>query len=236
MNVKKLDDFLLFNFLAKDKRNAEEIMEAGKGYVVPGIVASDYSEPEAGIKQVMELKEVAEMVSVGLGEGGNPANWRKVLEIAAGANPGHINQPFETASFSAGYLQAKGMPQLVNALVTPAGKVGFVKLASGLELQAEAFVELAAAMRIESIKFMPVKGDVHLEELVYLTTAAAQKGIKGIEPAGGISAANIAEIVSAVRRTGISLFMPHIFGSTIDPVTGRTIPAEVKKVVDAIGG
>jgi 2-dehydro-3-deoxy-phosphogluconate aldolase len=235
MNLNKLHDFLLFNFLAKDKENALEIIEAGEGYIVPGIVSSDFENIEDGIKKVEELKEVAPIVSIGLGDNGNPANWNKVLEIAAGSNPGHINQPFEKSSFSRGYLQGKGIDQMVNGLVAPTGKVGYVKVA-GLEVKVEDLVELALGMGINSIKFMPLKGTVHLEELVYLCKVAAEKGISTVEPAGGISSDNIVEIVNAVKDTGLSLFMPHIFGSSIDKETGRTIPEEVAKIVQLVRG
>ncbi|WP_066309491.1 KDGP aldolase [Bacillus sp. FJAT-29814] len=233
--LNKLDDFLLFNFLAKDRENAEEILEAGQGFVVPGIVSSDFAMIADGIKKVAELKEVAPVVSVGLGDNGNPANWDKVLDIAAGSNPGHINQPFEKSSYSRGFLKAKGLDQAVNGLVSPARKVGYVKL-SGMEMRVEDLVDLAVSMGVESIKFMPLKGVTHLEELVYLCRVAAEKGIVSIEPAGGISADNIVAIVDAVRETGIPVFMPHIFGSTIDKNTGRTIPEEVAKIVRLVRG
>jgi 2-dehydro-3-deoxy-phosphogluconate aldolase len=235
MNLTKLNDFLLFNFLAKDKQNALEIIEAGQGYIVPGIVSSDFENIQDGIKKVEELKEVAPIVSIGLGDNGNPANWDKVLEIAAGSNPGHINQPFEKSSFSHGYLQAKGIDQMVNGLVAPTGRVGYIKV-SGLEVKVEDLVELAIGMGINSIKFMPLKGTVHLEELAYLCKVAAEKGITSVEPAGGISSENIVEIVNAVKNTGLSLFMPHIFGSSIDKETGRTIPEEVAKIVQLVRG
>jgi len=233
--LNKLDGFLLFNFLAKDKLNAEEIIEAGQGFIVPGIVSSDFARIEDGIKKVEELKEVASVVSIGLGDNGNPANWDKVLNIAAGSNPGHLNQPFEKSSYSRGYLKAKGLDQAVNGLVSPAGKVGYVNL-SGVEMKVENLVDLALSMGVESIKFMPLKGLTHLDELVYLCKVAAEKGIVAVEPAGGISADNIVEIVNAVRGTGIPVFMPHIFGSTIDKETGRTIPEEVAKIVCLVRG
>ena len=233
--LNKMDDFLLFNFLAKDKQNAEEILNAGQGFVVPGIVSSDFTRLEDGMKKVGELKEVTPVVSVGLGDNGNPANWEKVLTIAAGSNPGHINQPFEKSSYSKGYLKAKGLDQAVNGLVSPAGKVGYVKL-SDVEMKVEDLVDLALSMGVESIKFMPLKGVTHLDELVYLCKVAAKKGITSIEPAGGISADNIVEIVNAVRDTGIPVFMPHIFGSTIDKTSGRTIPEEVAKIVRLVRG
>lgn len=233
LKQKKIDNFLLFNFLAKDKQNAQEIIEAGEGYIVPGIVSSDFENIEDGIKKVTELKTAAPIVSIGLGDGGNPANWEKVLKIAEGSSPGHINQPFEKASYSLGYLKAKKMDQVVNGLVTPSGKIGFVRLGI-LEIKVEELIDLALSMGIESIKFMPVKGTEHLEELVYLCRVAAEKGIKGIEPAGGISSANIVQIVNAVKETGISMFMPHIFGSSIDKKSGRTIPEEVAKIVNLV--
>ncbi|CEG28741.1 KDGP aldolase [Bacillus sp. B-jedd] len=234
MELNRIDGFLLFNFLAIDKENAEEIMEAGKGFVVPGIVSSDFVNIEDGVKKVNELKEVAKVVSIGLGDNGNPANWEKVLKIAEGSEPGHINQPFDKTSYSLGYLNAKGIHQVVNGLVAPSGTVGFVTLSTGVEMKVEVLVDLAVAMGIESIKFMPLKGKTHLEELVYLCKVAAEKGLKAIEPAGGISSENIVEIVNSVRPTGIPVFMPHVFGSTIHKETGRTIPEEVEKIITLV--
>ncbi|MRG84939.1 KDGP aldolase [Salinibacillus xinjiangensis] len=232
----KLYDFVLFNFLAQDQKNTEEVMTAGKGFVVPGIVASDFDNIDKGASRVKEIKAASDVVSIGLGGGGNPEFAKRVVDIAALSNPGHINQPFDQCAYANGYLAGKGMPQLVNALVVPSGSVGTVKLPSGLEMKVEELVEIAQAMGIESIKFMPLKGEAHLEELVYLTKVAAQKGIRGIEPAGGISASNIKEIIQAVKDIEIEFFMPHIFGSTIDKETGRTIPAEVEKIMQALEG
>lgn len=235
MLKEKLFDFVLFNFLAKDKENAQDIMDAGKGFVVPGIVASDFSNIEDGANKVKELKEVVDLVSIGLGGGGDPLYAKRVLDIAAISNPGHINQPFENAIYAKGFLDGKGTtPQLVNALVTPSGKVGTVKLASGLELKVEEFVEMARALGVESIKFMPLSGEVHLEELVYLTKVAARKGIRGIEPAGGISTTTIKTIIHAIKNIEIEFFMPHIFGSTIDQATGKTIPTEVAQILHSL--
>lgn len=49
-----------------------------------------------------------------------------------------------------------------------------------------------------------------------------------------MSADNILYIVSAVRNTEIPIFMPHVFGSTIDKETGRTIPEEVEKIIQLV--
>src|SRR5690625_358591 len=196
----KLYDFVLFNFLAKDKENTEEVMTAGKGFVVPGIVASDFSDIDEGVSRVKELKTVTDLVSIGLGGEGNSKYADRVIEIAAQSNPGHINQPFERSVYAKGFLAGQGRSQMVNALVTPSGKVGTVKLSTGYEMKVEELVEIAKAIGIESIKFMPLKGETHLDELVYLTKIAERHGIRGIEPAGGISLKNIRPIISAVNN------------------------------------
>ncbi|WP_188454890.1 KDGP aldolase [Virgibacillus oceani] len=232
---RKLYDKFLFNYLAKDAGNAAEIMEAGGGYVVPGIVSDKFSTPDKAALKVQELKTVTEMVSVGLGGGGDAANWKRVLDISLASNPGHLNQPFETASYTKGFLDGSDVPnQLVNALVKPTGQVGRIQLTSGQVMNAEEFLDLAAALGIESIKIMPVNGDEHIDELIHLTRLAGAKGIRGIEPAGGINASNIRNLVEGVKNIDIEFFMPHIFGATIDKQTGKTIPTKVREILDEL--
>lgn len=232
---RKLYDKFLFNFLASDGENAADIMEAGRGYVVPGIVSNGFVSIEDAADKVHELKAVAEVISVGLGGGGNTANWKRVLDISAVSQPGHLNQPFEKASYTKGFLDGHHAPnQLVNGLVKPTGTVGEIQLTSGLIIKVEEFIEVAVALGIQSIKMMPVKGVQHLEELIYLTEKAAGKGIQGIEPAGGIDASNIRDIIDGVRNIDIAFFMPHIFGSTIDKKTGKTIPGKVQEILEMV--
>lgn len=234
---RKLYDKFLFNFLASDEENALDIMEAGRGYVVPGIVSNQFPSIDSAVDKVYELKRVAEVVSVGLGGGGNTDNWKRVLEISAASQPGHLNQPFETASYTKGFLDGHGVSdQLVNALVKPTGQVGKIQLSSGLIMSVEAFIDVAVAVGMESIKMMPVKGAQHLEELVYLTKIAASKGIRGIEPAGGIDASNIGQIFDWIKDIDIEFFMPHIFGSSIDKETGKTIPGKVQEILYVLEG
>ncbi|MBN2981866.1 oxo-acid lyase [Cohnella algarum] len=227
----KIGDRLLFNFLALDKRNAEEVMEASGGYAVPGIVSTDFATPEEASARVAQLKEAAPIVSVGLGGGGDTSMWRKVLDIGLASDPGHINQPFHTASYAQGMFDKAGVAQYVNALIAPTGQKGVVRLANGSEIDVDALLELAAMMNVVSIKVMPVKGLDHLDELVYIAQAAARRGIYGIEPAGGIHAGNVRELVAALLRTDIPFVMPHIFGNTIDPGSGRTLPEKVEEIV-----
>jgi 2-dehydro-3-deoxy-phosphogluconate aldolase len=229
--TKRLKDFLLFNFLAKDEHNLADILEAGRDYIIPGVTAADHTVSEA-VEKIKTFKKLVDVVSVGLGGNGNVDNWRKALDIAAMSDAGHVNQPFETASFAMGYLEGqKKSTQWVNALVSPSGKKGTVLLPSGKEVNTEWLVEVVKALGIPSIKMMPVKGVTHLDELVDLTKIAAKKGIRAIEPAGGISEENIKEMVSSVQNSGIELFIPHVFGSAIHPATKETIPEKVAKMI-----
>ncbi|WP_028777192.1 KDGP aldolase [Shimazuella kribbensis] len=230
MQTKRLNDFILFNFLAKDVANLQDIIVAGKGYILPGITAQDY-EIEDAVQTINEFKKVVDVVSVGLGGNGNKDNWKKALQIAVLSEAGHLNQPFENASYAMGYLEGKSKNQWVNALVAPSGKVGTVRLGSGREINTELFVELVKVFGIPSIKLMPVKGLAHLDELIDLTRIAAKKDIQAVEPAGGITEDNIKEIVDGVKNTGIELFIPHIFGSTIHPITKETIPEKVATII-----
>ncbi|WP_100010208.1 KDGP aldolase [Lentibacillus sediminis] len=236
MMKEKLHNKFLVNFLASDKKNAADIMEAGSGYVVPGIVSSNFETIEAAAAKVSELKTVSEVVSIGLGEGGNTANWKQVLEIAAASEAGHVNQPFEKAAYAKGFLDgSRPENQLVNGLVQPTGERGKVRLAlTGITLCVEEFLDIASIFGLGSIKMMPMNGTEHLQELVYITKAAEERGIRGVEPAGGIHADNISEIISAVKDINIEFFMPHIFGSTIDKETGKTIPHKVREIFSAI--
>src|SRR5690625_4119326 len=232
----KLKGKFLFNFLAKDKENATDIMEAGGGYVVPGIASDQYSIDEA-VNKVQELKTVTDTVSIGLGGGGDTSNWKKVLDIAAASNAGHLNQPFETASYSQGFLEGKEQKQLVNALVQPTGEKGKIQLANSKKIMnVESFLEIASALGISSIKLMPINGLVHLDELIHITKMASVYGIEGIEPAGGINLGNIGEIVEGVKNIDIGFFMPHIFGSVIDSKTGNTMPETVKMIYKEVEG
>lgn len=226
----------MFNFLVKDRENLNDVLNAGKGYIIPGLTAADH-EIEQAIEKVKRFKELISIVSVSLGGNGDVNNWKKALEIAIRSDAGHLNQPFETASFAYGHMAAmKRNDHWINALVAPSGEVGKVKLTSGSVIATEIFVDLVVAMGIPSIKMMPMGGLDHLQELVDLTNIAVRKGVRAIEPAGGIHAGNIGEIVDSVRDCDIEVFIPHIFGSVIDKQTGKTEPVKVSEILHKAGG
>lgn len=225
---------IFLNFLAQNKKNAEDIVTAGLGSIVPGIVASDFDSAESASVKVNELKSVTDVISVGLGNGGDVSNWKKVVDIAMLSHPGHINQPFEKAAYSKGLLETVQTPQYVNALVIPSGKIGIVKLSCGIEMKTQDLCEMAVSMGLKSIKFMPLRGEVHLDELIDLCDKAANAGIKLIEPAGGMGPSNAVEIISKALQTKIPYLMPHIFGSVIDPNTKQTNPFLVQEIVQGV--
>lgn len=101
--------------------------------------------------------------SVGLG-GGNPAQWKAVADIAKEIKENHFNQVFSAV----GYTRAKvgNETSHINALVSPTGMPGMVKISIGpLSKDAEA-ASIPAATAIamikeiggNSIKFFPMGG------------------------------------------------------------------------------
>jgi len=237
MQIRKLHDKFILNFLAKDEKNAADIMEAGNGYIVPGIASTQFDNIDTAIKTVQSLKRVVDIVSIGLGDGGNAHHWKKTLAIAAGSDAGHVNQPFEKSVYAQGYLGKAGSSQMVNAMVKPTGEVGKIKLPlSNTIYDVDVFMGIASSLGIESIKFMPLRGVEHLDELIHITKKAHQYRMKGVEPAGGINVDNIGQIIRGVINIDIPFFMPHIFGYAIDPVTGLTEPQKVQKIYKKVEG
>ncbi|MBB3908775.1 KDGP aldolase [Anoxybacteroides rupiense] len=215
LKMKKFRDQLLINVLASGEENAKAIYDAGEGYIVPGIAAADYSTIDEGVAKLRELKKAVPVVSIGLGGGGNFREWKRVVQMAVEAKSEHINQPYETASYAKGYLEANNVKPMINALVVPTGIIGKVRLSTGATVDVESCLDLAAALNIDSIKVMPVKGLTHLEELVFIAKEAVKRGIRGIEPAGGIKIEHVPIMFKAIQQTHIELFMPHIFGDLL---------------------
>jgi 2-dehydro-3-deoxy-phosphogluconate aldolase len=229
--MRKWRNTTLFNFLAADIEDVQTIVKLTNGYVVPGIVVSNFTNTEEAILKVKELQTVTDVISIGLGDNGNVGNFSKVLSVAKHCNNIHINQPIETA----GFAKALHPSVYVNALVRPSGKIGYVKAIGNELYKIEDVVDICLESNISSIKFMSIEGEKYLDECAFVSEVAAKKGIYGIEPAGGIHSGNIMNITDTILATGISFFMPHIFGSVLDKHTGKIIPAEVEKLLQAIG-
>ncbi len=230
----------LFNVLAKDADNAKEIWEASEGYAVIGIVLKDYPSMEQAYEVASDIKKIAGMVSVGLG-GGDPSQWRRVVEIALRVDPGHVNQVFPATGYTIGALSARGHEgNVVNALVGPSGTPGRVVLSTGpLSEKApeKAVVPCDVAFRMikeiggNAVKAFPIEGDKRLPELAAIAKATKEADLPILEPTGGITVGNVESLLRTCLEAGVEMVIPHVHSSIISKETGRTDPSKVAELV-----
>lgn len=226
------------NVLAADAQNAKEIVEAANGNVFIGVMVKSFPTVEAAAERVKEMQALGVPVSVGLGAG-DPAMWLKVAQTAALTKPAHVNQVFPGAGYTLAALKAVGSEKtIVNALIRPSGVAGKVSTLTGPLSQAfDEYISCDAAaaavkeMGIPSVKFYPIGGAKHLDELAAMVKAAVKAGITMFEPTGGINAECVAEVVKTCLENGAETVVPHIYTAFVDKSTGRTDP---KKVADAL--
>ncbi len=230
-SMDKWKNSILFNFLTANVEDVQKVVKLTKGYVVPGIVVSNFKNTDEAVFKIKELQTVVDVVSIGLGDNGNVGNFSKVLSVARNCENIHINQPIETA----GFAKVLHPSIYVNGLVRPSGKVGYVRAIGNELYKIEDVVDACLELNISSIKFMSIEGEKHLDECAYVSEVAAKKGMYGIEPAGGIDASNIRNITDTILSTGISFFMPHIFGSVLDKNTGQIMASKVERLLYAVG-
>lgn len=230
------------NFLARDPKNAKEVYDAMDGNAIIGLLSSQFDTTEAAIEMGKAYLKEIPVLSIGLGNG-DPKQWHAVAEIASSLDSGHANQVFPAAGYTKGMLDArKCNSTFVNALVRPTGTPGIVEISTGPNSQdqekALVAVETAIAMLkevgVSSVKFFHMKGLTHLEELKVVAEASAKLGMPVIEPTGGITPENVAEIVKVCLDAGVERIVPHIYGSVIDKNTGKTNTDLVKKAYQEI--
>lgn len=230
---------VIFNVLAKDLKNAKELVDIAGDRVLVGVMVKDFPTEEAACELIKEFKDNNVLVSVGLG-GGDPAMWKKVANVAVATQPNHINQVFPAAGYTLGRMEqsAEGMP-VVNSMIEPTGTPGQVYISTGPASSAyreNVSCELAATMMVElgvtSLKFYPIEGLKRLDEVVEMTKAAVKAGIKIIEPTGGITLDNVHAIVQTCLDHGAEIVIPHLYTSIIDKETGETKPSALKTLVE----
>jgi len=241
-SIKFYKDRVAINCLAKDVTNGEEIWVASEGYAAIGVLSNQFETVEEGIQYVKDFKKKVPCVSVGLGAG-DPSQAFKAAMIAGHTNPGHVNQVFTSAGFAAGYLKAeKADTTAINALISPTGTVGMVKINTGL-ISAEAptaivTVESAIAMLkdmgADSVKFFPMGGVKSIEELRYVAQICAEQKMPMIEPTGGITLDNFEQILKVCVEAGVEKVMPHVYGAIIDKSSGKTIPEKVQVLLEIV--
>lgn len=232
-----LQDRICLNVLANSVENAKACYEAAQGHVVLGVLSKNYETDEAAI-QDMEKYQAAtnNALSVGLGAG-DPNQSQMVSRISAILQPQHVNQVFTGVGTSRAWLGQK--ETVVNGLVSPAGKAGFVNIATGpLSSQApagivpiETAIKLLKDMGGSSVKYFPMKGLAHKEEYIAVAKACAAYDFY-LEPTGGIDLGNFGEILQIAVDAGVKRIIPHVYSSIIDKASGDTRPEDVAVLVE----
>ncbi|NQE00963.1 2-dehydro-3-deoxy-phosphogluconate aldolase [Enterococcus gallinarum] len=231
-----LEDRICLNVLANSVENAKECFEAAEGKILLGVLSKNYSTDEAAIEDMKKYQaEIENALSVGLGAG-DPNQSEMVSRISAVLQPQHVNQVFTGAATSRALLGQE--ETIVNALVSPTGKVGFVNIATGplssqeepTEVPLETAIALLKDMGASSIKYFPMKGLAHKEEYQAVAKACAAHDFY-LEPTGGIDLDNFAETLQIAVDAGVKKIIPHVYSSIIDPETGDTRPEDVRRLL-----
>lgn len=231
-----LNERICLNVLANSVENAKDCYEAAEEHVVLGVLSKKYTTDEAAIEDMKKYQQATNnALSVGLGAG-DPNQSQMVLRISAVLQPQHVNQVFTGVGTSRALLGQTDT--VINGLVSPTGKVGYVNIATGpLSSQAPAgMVPIETAIRLlqdmggSSIKYFPMKGLAHREEYVAVAKACAAADFY-LEPTGGIDLNNFEEIVQLAVDAGVKKIIPHVYSSIIDPVTGDTRVEDVQTLL-----
>lgn len=230
---------ICLNVLANSVENAKACYEAAEGHVVLGVLSKNYPTDEAAIEDMQKYQAATNnALSVGLGAG-DPNQSQMVSRLSAVLQPQHVNQVFTGVGVSRALLGQSDT--VVNGLVSPTGKVGYVNIATGpLSSEApEAVVPIETAIKMlqdmggSSVKYFPMKGLAHKEEYKAVAEACARYDFY-LEPTGGIDLNNFEEIVQIAVDAGVKKIIPHVYSSIIDKATGDTKPEDVLQLLDMV--
>ena len=226
-----------FNVLAKDLENAKEITVFDKTRVLVGVMVKNISTEEA-ISRAWEMKKLGILPSVGLGAG-DPAQWKKVADVAVQCSPFHINQVFPAAGYTKGRLEEVHQGEfIVNSLIEPSDEPGKVYISTGQfshDVKEKVSCELVAKLHrdigLQSVKFFPIQGSEKLDHVRAMVKAAVREGISIFEPTGGIDMDNVHEIVQVCLEEGAQTVIPHLYTSLVDKETGKTCPHYIEQLL-----
>jgi uncharacterized protein (TIGR03581 family) len=228
------------NVLAGSVANAREVFEAAQGHVLVGVLSKNYPDAETAAEAMRKYGEAIDgAVSIGLGAGDNrqAAVVAEIVKTYAGA---HINQVFPAVGATRANLQ--GREGWINSLVSPSGTPGLVNLSTGPASAAcpePAIVPVRAAIGLvrdmggNALKYFPMQGLKLEDEYRAVAMACAEEGF-ALEPTGGIDPDNFEAIVSIALEAGVPQVIPHVYSSIVDPATGDTITAEVRKLHETL--
>lgn len=230
-------DRVCLNVLAGSKANAQEIYDAAQGHVLVGVLSKNYPDVESAVADMVDYARLIEnALSVGLGAG-DPKQSNMVSLISEHVQPQHVNQVFTGVGASRALLRQN--ETVVNGLVSPTGRVGWVKISTGpLSAQApdgivpvETAIALLKDMGGSSIKYFPMGGLKHQDEYEYVAQACAEHDFM-LEPTGGIDLENFEPILEIALKAGVKQVIPHIYSSIIDSASGNTRPQDVKTLLE----
>lgn len=226
---------ICLNVLANSIENAKACYDAAEGHIVLGLLTKNYATDEAAMTDMQNYQAVVgNAISVGLGAG-DPNQSAMVARVSAKIQPQHVNQVFTGVGSSRALLGQN--KTVINGLVSPTGKSGFVNIATGplssetnaAEVEIETAIALLKDMGGSSIKYFPMKGLTHLDEFKSVAAACAENDFS-LEPTGGIDLENFEEIVAIAVNAGVKKIIPHVYSSIIDKATGETKSADVAKL------
>lgn len=232
-------DRVCLNVLAGSKDNARDIYQAAEGHVLVGVLSKNYPDVDSAVKDMREYAALIDnALSVGLGAG-DPKQSAMVSQISHQVQPQHVNQVFTGVGPSRALLGQQDT--VVNGLISPTGKVGYVKISTGplSSQQKDAIVPVTTAIAMlkdmggSSVKFFPMNGLDSIEEYRFVAEACAATGF-WLEPTGGIDLENFEQILQIALDAGVTKIIPHIYSSIIDSKTGNTRPEDVKALLNIV--
>ncbi|AVF36884.1 2-dehydro-3-deoxy-phosphogluconate aldolase [Rahnella sikkimica] len=232
-------DRVCLNVLAGSKDNARDIYDAAEGHVLVGVLSKNYADVASAVADMKEYAALIEnALSVGLGAG-DPRQSLMVSQISQQVQPQHVNQVFTGVGTSRALLGQND--SVVNGLISPTGKVGFVKIntgplsaaASDAIVPVETAIALLKDMGGSSVKYFPMGGLKTREEFAAVARACAEQDF-WLEPTGGIDLDNFEPIMEIALAAGVTKIIPHIYSSVIDNATGNTRPEDVKALLASV--
>lgn len=235
MKAKFYRDRLCLNVLVNSLKNAKEIYDATEGHVLLGILSKNYDEEDAAVEDMRKYAYVTNnAISVGLGAG-DPKQSGMVAKISGQLKPAHINQVFTGVGATKALLG--DFETIINGLVSPCGKVGYVNISTGPEssgktpaiVPIDAAIALLKDMGANSLKYFPMGGLGSKEEFTAVADSCAKNKFI-LEPTGGIDLNNFEEIVKIALETKVEKIIPHVYSSIIDKETRATRVSDVEKL------
>jgi len=232
-------DRVCLNVLAGSKDNARDIYAAAEGHVLVGVLSKNYADVTSAVADMKEYAALIEnALSVGLGAG-DPRQSLMVSQISAQVQPQHVNQVFTGVGTSRALLGQND--SVVNGLISPTGKAGFVKIntgplsskASDAIVPVETAIALLKDMGGSSVKYFPMGGLKTRDEFAAVARACAEQDF-WLEPTGGIDLENFEAIMEIALAAGVTKIIPHIYSSIIDSATGNTRPEDVKTLLASV--